>query len=251
MHAAGEIFAHLQRLHVGFFDRNPVGRLITRLTSDVDALNEMFTSGVVAIFGDVITLLGIMGVLLWSWTGRLALVTFAVLPLLFWLSLWFRERRAGQLPPGAHPPRPHQHVPPGSHHRHVGAAGHEPRGAQPRASSTSSTATTPRPTCESIFYYAMFYPVVEFFSALALALVIWVGGEQILERRLHPGRAGGLHPVRAPLLPAHPGSEREVQHPAGGHGGERAHLQPARHAAPRSWIPTAAVPLPETAATRR
>ncbi|NNF06204.1 MAG: ABC transporter ATP-binding protein, partial [Candidatus Eisenbacteria bacterium] len=59
-----EIFAHLQKLQVQYFDRNPVGRLITRLTSDVEALNEMFTSGVVAIFGDIITLVGIMGVLL-------------------------------------------------------------------------------------------------------------------------------------------------------------------------------------------
>jgi ATP-binding cassette subfamily B protein len=59
-----EIFAHLQRLHVGYFDRNPVGRLMTRVTTDVDAINELFTSGVVTVFGDVFTLLGIMGVML-------------------------------------------------------------------------------------------------------------------------------------------------------------------------------------------
>ena len=69
-----QIFRHLQRMHIGFFDHNPVGRLVTRLTSDVDALNEMFTSGVFAIFEDVFVLLGIVLVMLrMSWW--LALIT--------------------------------------------------------------------------------------------------------------------------------------------------------------------------------
>ena len=86
-----EIFGQLQRLEVGFFDRNPVGRLVTRVTNDVDALNELFTSGVVAIFGDLALLGGIIAVLAWmDW--RLALVTIAVLPALAGLTLWFRLR---------------------------------------------------------------------------------------------------------------------------------------------------------------
>src|SRR5579885_3186727 len=76
-----QIFRHLQYMHVGFFDRNPVGRLVTRLTSDVDALNEMFTSGVFAIFEDIFVLTGIVIVMLrMSWW--LALLAFAVLPLI-------------------------------------------------------------------------------------------------------------------------------------------------------------------------
>ncbi|MGA9720578.1 MAG: ABC transporter ATP-binding protein, partial [Acidobacteriaceae bacterium] len=76
-----QIFRHLQRMHIGFFDRNPVGRLVTRLTSDVDALNEMFTSGVFAIFEDVFVLLGIVLVMLrMNWW--LALIAFAVLPVI-------------------------------------------------------------------------------------------------------------------------------------------------------------------------
>src|SRR5438309_9536762 len=78
-----QIFRHLQHMHIGFYDRNPVGRLVTRVTTDVDALNEMFTSGVVAIFEDIFVLAGIvmvyLGLHLW-----LALITFAVLPLIFW-----------------------------------------------------------------------------------------------------------------------------------------------------------------------
>jgi ATP-binding cassette subfamily B multidrug efflux pump len=84
-----QIYEHLQRLDVRFYDRNPVGRLMTRVTTDVDALNELFTSGVVSVFGDVFTLVGIMTMLvLLDW--RLALVTFAVLPLIIVITQWFR-----------------------------------------------------------------------------------------------------------------------------------------------------------------
>ena len=85
-----EIFGHLQRLDVQFFDRNPVGRLMTRVTTDVDALNDMFTAGFVAIFGDIFVLVGIVGVLFWmNW--RLALVLFSITPLILLISMWFRR----------------------------------------------------------------------------------------------------------------------------------------------------------------
>src|SRR6266700_6498477 len=84
------IYQHLQRLDLRYYDRNPVGRLMTRVTSDVDVLNDLFTSGVVTIFGDVFTLAGIMGVMLWM-NGRLALGAFAVLPLILMVTQWFRR----------------------------------------------------------------------------------------------------------------------------------------------------------------
>src|SRR5579859_333515 len=85
-----EIFGHLQRLDVQFFDRNPVGRLMTRVTTDVDALNDLFTAGFVAIFGDIFVLAGIVGVLFWmNW--RLALVLFSILPFIVLISMWFRR----------------------------------------------------------------------------------------------------------------------------------------------------------------
>src|SRR4051812_10224051 len=87
-----ELFAHIQRLSLRFFDRNPVGALMTRLTNDIEALNEALTSGVVAILGDVVTMLGISVVLvLLDW--RLALITFLVLPLLYAVS----QRLQGEL----------------------------------------------------------------------------------------------------------------------------------------------------------
>jgi len=84
-----QIFRHLQRMHVAFYDKNPVGRLVTRVTTDVDALNEMFTSGLVELLGDVLLLAGIVVVLFWlDW--RLALVAFSIVPLLALLTAWFR-----------------------------------------------------------------------------------------------------------------------------------------------------------------
>src|SRR5580765_3621675 len=85
-----EIFGHLQRLDIQFFDRNPVGRLMTRVTTDVDALNDMFTAGFVAIFGDIFVLAGIVVMLFWlNW--RLALVLFSITPFIVVVSMWFRR----------------------------------------------------------------------------------------------------------------------------------------------------------------
>src|SRR5512142_1964515 len=86
-----EIFAHLQRMGLPFLEKNPVGRLMTRVTSDVEALNDLFSSGVVAIFGDVFALLLILGVLVWM-NVRLTIVTMAVLPLMIWATRYFRPR---------------------------------------------------------------------------------------------------------------------------------------------------------------
>ena len=85
-----QIYRHLQKLDLQFYDRNPVGRLMTRVTTDVDVINDMFTAGVVSIFGDVFTLVGIMIVLV-TMDWRLALVTFSVLPLIVLVTQWFRK----------------------------------------------------------------------------------------------------------------------------------------------------------------
>src|SRR5581483_10164252 len=84
-----EIFRHLQSMHIGFYDKNPVGRLVTRVTTDVDSVNEMFTSGVVSIFEDIFVLLGILAIMLhMNW--KLALITFAVIPFIFIATNMFR-----------------------------------------------------------------------------------------------------------------------------------------------------------------
>src|SRR6202142_1196229 len=86
-----QIFRHLQQIHVAFFDKHPVGRLVTRVTTDVDALNEMFTAGVVSIFEDVFVLAGIIFIMM-KMNWKLALTPFAVLPLIIFATKIFRDK---------------------------------------------------------------------------------------------------------------------------------------------------------------
>ncbi len=86
-----ELFSHVQRLPASFFDRTPTGSLVTRLTSDVEVLGEMFAAGIVTIIGDVMVLIGIIGIMLWM-NIKLSLVTFSVLPILLWVAFSFRRR---------------------------------------------------------------------------------------------------------------------------------------------------------------
>jgi len=172
------IYRHLQKLDLRYYDHNPVGRLMTRVTSDVDVLNDLFTSGVVTIFGDVFTLVGIMAVMVWmNW--RLALVSFAVLPLIALVTQWFR--------------------------RNVRESYRIVRGWIARINAFLQENITGMATVqlfrreavnfarfdeidrkhrdanvESIFYYAVFYPAIEAISALASALIIWYGGAKVL-----------------------------------------------------------------------
>ncbi|GMR22064.1 MAG: ABC transporter ATP-binding protein [Acidobacteriota bacterium] len=173
-----EIFSHLQRLHPSFFDKNPVGRLVTRVTTDVDALNELFTSGVVTIFGDVFMLAGIMGVLIYlDW--RLALVTFAVLPALFTVTIIFKRRvrvvyrkvrtRIAMLNAFIQ-----EHI--------VGMTVVQLFRQEDRKFEEYSELNRlhTEANIESILHYSIFYPVVEALSAVAIALIVWYGGGQIL-----------------------------------------------------------------------
>src|SRR5260221_10720570 len=86
-----EVFTHLQYLGMKFFDRNPIGRLITRVTNDVEVLNEMFSSGIVMVFSDVFTIIGIL-YFMFSMNWQLALVSLSVLPLLFYGTFLFRKK---------------------------------------------------------------------------------------------------------------------------------------------------------------
>jgi ATP-binding cassette subfamily B protein len=179
------IYSHLQRLDLKYYDRNPVGRLMTRVTSDVDVINDLFTAGVVTIFSDLFTLLGIMVILLWmNW--QLALVAFTVLPLIALVTQWFR--------------------------RNVRESYRVVRGLIARINAFLQENLTGMSTVqlfrrerlnfarfdeidrkhrdaniESIFYYAVFYPAIEAIGALSLALIIWYGGIRVLNGALSLG----------------------------------------------------------------
>ncbi len=173
-----QIFRHIQRMHVGFFDRNPVGRLVTRVTSDVDALNEMFTSGVLAIFEDVFALTFIVVIMLrMSWP--LALLTLSVIPGILYATKLFREHVRD------------------SYRRQRAATARINSFTQEYVSGMSVVQLFNRERrafrdfsavnlenkiawTDAIFAYALYYPVVEFLSSLAIALVIWFGGSAVL-----------------------------------------------------------------------
>ncbi len=180
-----EIFGHLQRLSVAYFDRNPVGRLMTRVTSDVETLNELFSSGVVTIFGDVFTLVAIMAMMLVI-DVKLALVTFSVIPLVWLTAAIFRrsvrdafrdiryrlarinaylqERLSGM--------------------RVVQLFGREEASAERFAELNREHLAA---HLRSITIYAIFFPVVEVLTAVAMALLLWYGGLRVLEGTLTVG----------------------------------------------------------------
>ena len=180
-----KIFAHLQRLHVGYFDRHPVGRLMTRVTTDVDAVNELFTSGVVTVFGDLFTLLGIMAVMI-ALDGHLALVTFAVIPLFFALTNWFRkgarqsfrETRKWVARINAFLQENLSGMSVVQLFRREGRN----RGAFAEVNRKHYDANM-----QAIFYYAVFYPAIELLAAVATALILVYGGGEVLGATLTLG----------------------------------------------------------------
>ncbi|MEJ2204859.1 MAG: ABC transporter ATP-binding protein [Gemmatimonadota bacterium] len=172
-----EIFRRFQRLDLKFYDRNPVGRLMTRITNDVETLNELFSSGIVSVFGDVFTLTFIVAAMLrMEW--RLALVSFAVLPLVFVAAFVFRAKiRAAYRDIRVRLARLNAFL----HERFTGirvvqlfnreeADGLKHAGLNDRYLQAH---------LRSITYYALFFPVIELFTAIALALILWYGGLQI------------------------------------------------------------------------
>ena len=180
-----QVYSHLQRLDLRFYDRNPVGRLMTRVTTDVDVLNDLFTTGVVSIFGDVFTLIGIMGVLVWmDW--RLALVTFSVLPLIALVAQWFRRNvRDSYRTVRIWIARINAYL----QERITGMATVQlfRREANDFARFDEIDRAHRDANLDSIFYYATFYPLIEIVSALAAALIIWFGGSWVQTGTLSVG----------------------------------------------------------------
>ena len=180
-----QIFGHLQRLNVQFFDRNPVGRLMTRVTTDVDALNELFTAGFVAIFGDIFVLAGIIGVLFWmNW--RMALVLFSITPFIILVSIWFRRGarvtyRAVRARIAAINAFLQEHI---SGMSTVQLFNREEKEAE----KFDDLNTRHRDAnIDSIFYYSVFYPVIELIETIGLALIVWYGGGKVIQGTLSVG----------------------------------------------------------------
>ena len=173
-----EIFRHLQRMHIGFYDNNPVGRLVTRVTTDVDAMNEMFTSGVVSIFEDIFVLAGILAIMLGvNW--KLALITFAVLPFIAYATKLFRDRvRDSYRRIRVAIARINAHL-----QEHVsGIMVLQLFNREEPAFETFSEVNRQHMDAfkDAIMAHAIYYPVVEVLSSIAIACVIWFGGHDVM-----------------------------------------------------------------------
>jgi len=172
------LFTKIQSLHVQFFDKNPIGRLITRTTSDIEALSDLLSSGVVNIIGDLFRIIFIIGFML-SMSWELSLVSLSVLPILIYATFWFKARvRVAFLNVRDQIARLHSFV-----QEHIGGMsivqlfGREKKEAEKfeRINKEHTDAHI-----KTIFYFAIFWPAVEVIASLAMALVIWYGGAQAL-----------------------------------------------------------------------
>ena len=177
-----QIFRHLQGMHIGFYDKNPVGRLVTRVTTDVDALNEMFTAGVVSIFEDLFVLVGIMVIMLrMKWW--LALITFAVLPFILVVTSVFRKYvrdsyRRIRIAIARINAYLQEHI--------SGMVVLQLFNREKKAFDRFSkiNASHMEAYKDAIIAYAIYYPVVEILSSIAIACVVWFGGNAILHDEL-------------------------------------------------------------------
>ncbi len=173
-----DIFRHMQRMHIGFFDTHSVGRLVTRITSDVDAINEMFTAGVLAIIDDFLNL-AIMAALMLTINWRLALLAFSVLPLILIVTRIFRDHvresyRRVRTAIGRINSFVQEHI--------SGMSVVQLFNREQRAFDDFEDVNRQHMVAfkDTIFAYALFYPAVDLLSLVAIALVVWRGGFGVL-----------------------------------------------------------------------
>ena len=180
-----QIFSHLQRLDVNYFDRNPVGRLMTRVMGDVQVLNELFTSGVITIFANFLTVIGIMVMMLMlNW--KLALVTLTVLPIIFTATTIYQiySRRAFR-DQRKHLARINAFL-----NEHILGMTTVQLFAQERRSYLKFDERNQaylRANLKTAIYFSMFFPLIEVVGSLATAIIVWYGGGQILQNTLSFG----------------------------------------------------------------
>ena len=173
-----EIFAKLQQLDLKFYDRNPIGRLMTRITNDVETLNTLFSSGLVTVFGDIFTLLFIFSaMLIMDW--RLSLVTFSVLPFAFFAAFLFRAKvRSAYRDIRVRIARINAFLQERITGMRVVQLFNREKADAARLAELNDSHLQAH--LKSITYYALFFPVIQLFTAIALALIIWYGGGRII-----------------------------------------------------------------------
>jgi ATP-binding cassette, subfamily B, multidrug efflux pump len=174
-----ELYDKLQHQEIAYYDRNPVGRIMTRLTTDVDALNELFTQGVTDLLGDLVMIVAIISMMMWM-DPRLTLVTLLTVPMLFAATTWFRKgARKGYDMVRTRIARINAFL----QEHFAGAQTVQIFNAEGKSLSKFHKINDEhrRANLETIFYYAVFFPLVDFIGAVGIALIIWYGGYRVMQ----------------------------------------------------------------------
>ena len=174
-----ELYDKLQHQEIAYYDRNPVGRIMTRLTTDVDALNELFTQGVTDLLGDLVMIVAIISVMLWM-DVRLTLVTLLTVPMLFAATTWFRRgARLGYDMVRTRIARINAFL----QEHFAGAQTVQIFNAETKSVHKFDVINEDhrRANIDTIFYYAVFFPLVDFIGAVGIALIIWYGGYRVMQ----------------------------------------------------------------------
>jgi len=174
-----ELYDKLQRQEVAFYDRNPAGRIMTRLTTDVDALNELFTSGVTDVLGDLVMIVAIMAMMLWM-DVQLTLVTLLTIPMLWAATTWFRKgARRGYDMVRTRIARINAFL----QEHFAGAQTVQIFNAEAKSLRRFKTINEDyrKANIDTIFFYAVFFPLVDFIGAVGIALIIWFGGYRVMQ----------------------------------------------------------------------
>ena len=174
-----QLYEKLQRQEVAYYDRNPVGRIMTRLTSDVDALNELFTSGVTDVLGDLVMIVAIIGVMLWM-DVRLTFVTLLTIPMLWAATTWFRKgARRGYDMVRTRVARINAFL----QEHFAGAQTVQIFNAEAKSFRRFGGINDDlrNANIDTIFYYAVFFPLVDFIGAVGIALIVWFGGYRVMQ----------------------------------------------------------------------
>ncbi|MDQ1706803.1 MAG: ATP-binding cassette, subfamily multidrug efflux pump [Pyrinomonadaceae bacterium] len=174
-----ELYDKLQHQEVAYYDRNPVGRIMTRLTSDVDSLNELFTAGITDLLGDLVMIVAIIGVMLWMDT-RLTFVTLLTVPMLWAATTWFRKgARKGYDLVRTRIARINAFL----QEHFAGAQTVQIFNAEAKSIREFDEINTDyrKANIDTIFYYAVFFPLVDFIGAAGVALIIWYGGYRVMQ----------------------------------------------------------------------
>ena len=171
------LYSKIRSLHVQYFDRSPIGRLITRTTSDVEALSELLSDGVVAIIGDLFRIIFILCSCFLNW--ELSLVTIAILPVLFYATFWFKERvRVSFLKVRDQISHLNSFVQ--EHINGMKVVQLFNREQYQHEKFKKINQNHKEAHVETIFYFSIFWPLVEVFASFAMALIVWYGGARAL-----------------------------------------------------------------------